>query len=147
MRAEFYGALYSFSRRSAILVFSTLLALLLMSGCQKDGNAVVESALLEPIKVELVVPEGDSGVEVSDVVRLEAIVTQQDAYIDDADEVKFEISLEGTSGLEVESEYDGEGKYIAEYQFPTAGVYKITSHVTARGMHSMPSKQLEVIGK
>lgn len=118
----------------------------MLSGCQKEGNQFTETELPEPIKVKLVVPEGEA-VTVSDFVQLEAIVTQQDEYIDDADDVKFEISLEGTNGLEVETTYEGDGKYVAVYQFPVEGVYKITSHVTARGMHSMPSKQVKVTGE
>lgn len=119
---------------------------MLLSGCQKEGNEFTGMELLEPIKVELVVPEGEA-VAVSDLVQLEAIVTQQDEYIDDADDVTFEISLEDSIGLEVETTYEGEGKYTAVYQFPVEGIYKVTSHVTARGMHSMPSKQVEVTGK
>lgn len=99
--------------------------------------------LSHPINVELVVPE-EEAVTVADLVQLEAIVTQQDEYIDDADDVTFEISLEGSMGLEVAATYEGEGKYTAVYQFPVEGVYKVISHVTARGMHSMPSKQVEV---
>lgn len=134
------------SNHITVLLFSTMIFLMMLSGCQKEGTVLTETELLAPIKVELIVPEGEL-VAVSDIVQLEAIVTQQDEYIDDADDVKFEISLEGSTGLEIESTYEGEGKYIAVYQFPVQGTYKITSHVTARGMHSMPSKQVEVAGE
>lgn len=133
-------------RRLLVLLTSALILLTVLSGCQKVGNSFSETELPEPINVDLVVPEGEA-VTVSDFVQLEAIVTQQDEYIDDADDVKFEISLEGTNGLEVETTYEGDGKYVAVYQFPVEGVYKITSHVTARGMHSMPSKQVKVTGE
>ncbi|WP_454191721.1 FixH family protein [Paenibacillus sp. Marseille-Q7038] len=133
-------------RRLFVLLCYAMISLILLSGCQKEGSEFTEMKLLEPIKVELVVPEGEA-VAVSDLVQLEAIVTQQDEYIDDADDVTFEISLEGSIGLEVDTTYDGEGKYTAVYQFPVEGIYKVTSHVTARGMHSMPSKQVEVTKK
>ncbi|WIV17833.1 FixH family protein [Paenibacillus polygoni] len=130
-------------RRFIVLLCSTMIFLMLLSGCQKDKNEFTQMELSHPINVELVVPE-EEAVTVADLVQLEAIVTQQDEYIDDADDVTFEISLEGSMGLEVAATYEGEGKYTAVYQFPVEGVYKVISHVTARGMHSMPSKQVEV---
>ncbi|MBD7968164.1 FixH family protein [Paenibacillus gallinarum] len=133
-------------RRLIVFLCSTMIFLMLLSGCQKEGNEFTEMELPEPIKVELVVPEGEA-IAVSDRVQLEAVVTQQNEYIDDADDVTFEISLEGSIGLEVATTYEGEGKYTAVYQFPVEGIYKVTSHVTARGMHSMPSKQVEVTEK
>lgn len=132
--------------RSWTLIFVfCILVFLLMSGCQKEGSPAAELEMLEPIEVELIVPDVNTEVKASETVRLEAIVTQQDEYIEDADDVQFEISLEGSSGLELTATYEGEGKYIADYQFPVAGVYKVTSHVTARGMHTMPSKQVNVV--
>ncbi|WP_160031935.1 FixH family protein [Paenibacillus sp. An7] len=133
-------------RRFIVLLCSTMIFLMLLSGCQKEKNEFTQMELAQPINVELVVPEVEA-VTVADLVQLEAIVTQQDEYIDDADDVTFEISLEGSMGLEVAATYEGEGKYTAVYQFPVEGVYKVTSHVTARGMHSMPSKQVEVTGE
>ncbi|GIP41542.1 hypothetical protein J45TS6_00010 [Paenibacillus sp. J45TS6] len=133
-------------RRFIVLLCSTMIFLMLLSGCQKEENEFTEMELPKPINVELVVPEVEA-VTVADLVQLEAIVTQQDEYIDDADDVTFEISLEGSMGLEVAATYEGEGKYTAVYQFPVEGIYKVTSHVTARGMHSMPSKQVEVTEK
>lgn len=133
-------------RRFIVLLCSTMIFLMLLSGCQKDKNELKQMELSHPINVELVVPE-EEAVTVADLVQLEAIVTQQDEYIDDADDVTFEISLEGSMGLEVAATYEGEGKYTAVYQFPVEGVYKVISHVTARGMHSMPSKQVEVTGE
>ncbi|MEF3352713.1 FixH family protein [Paenibacillus sp. GYB006] len=133
-------------RRFIVLLSSTMIFLMLLSGCQKEENEFTEMELPKPINVELVVPEVEA-VTVADLVQLEAIVTQQDEYIDDADDVTFEISLEGSMGLEVAATYEGKGKYTAVYQFPVEGIYKVTSHVTARGMHSMPSKQVEVAEK
>ncbi|MNO02121.1 hypothetical protein D3C81_2224330 [compost metagenome] len=66
--------------------------------------------------------------------------------MDDAKEVIFEIvnKNDETKKLELPGKATGEGTYKAEVTLGEEGQFTVTSHVTARTQHSMPSKELSV---
>ncbi|MCM3783885.1 FixH family protein [Neobacillus mesonae] len=117
---------------------------ILITGCSSNASSE-EVTLLEPIKVELSVSSAEVSTE--ETVHIKAFVTQQGDPVDDADEVRIEIATADGIGMEFEAEHEGEGVYVFDYQFNSAGEYKVISHVTARGLHSMPSAEIVVQDK
>lgn len=96
-----------------------------------------------PIKVEIGIEPAAPGVGES--VRLLATVAQGDETVDDADEVKFEIWRDGdTKHEEIPAKPQGKGEYAITTTFQEAGTYHVISHVTARGMHTMPEREFTV---
>jgi PKD repeat protein len=45
----------------------------------------------------------------------------------------------------IETESSKQGKYEAKYIFQTAGTYRITAHVTASNMHTMPEEEITIV--
>ncbi len=99
---------------------------------------------MEPIKVEL--NWNPQQVTAGQKVTFEAHVTQDGEPVDDAKEVLFEIvnNSNKEQTLELTGESAGEGTYRAEGVLKSEGDYTVTSHVSARTQHSMPSKKLVV---
>ncbi|MCG7335663.1 FixH family protein [Sporosarcina sp. ACRSM] len=96
-----------------------------------------------PIAVDLTVTEE---AEVNAPVKMAAVVTQGDDKVEDADEVEFEVWEEGKKddSVRIEATDEKEGLYTAETSFAYDGRFHIQVHVTARGMHSMPVKEVIV---
>ncbi|WP_162165059.1 FixH family protein [Paenibacillus graminis] len=99
---------------------------------------------MEPIKVEL--SWSPLQVAAGQKVVFEALVTQDGQPVDDAKEVLFEVVNKNDKGqkLEFAGESSGDGIYKAEGTMEADGEFTVTSHVTARTQHSMPSKKLVV---
>ncbi|GAK39512.1 hypothetical protein TCA2_2000 [Paenibacillus sp. TCA20] len=97
---------------------------------------------MEPIDVKLSVSSEE--ISLNETVHMEAVVTQEADVVGDADEVMFEVATSDGVSMEFEGEHQGEGVYVFDYQFKAAGEYKVTSHVTARGFHAMPSVHIVV---
>lgn len=123
---------------------SLLAAVLMLSACgQADDNqtAIIDEST--PIEVELLVPET---AELDEVVVFESVVTQGDDLVEDASEVVYEVWLEGQkeqSEMIEADEQDGH-VYRLSHTFDEAGRYHVQTHVTARGLHMMPTKQIDV---
>jgi hypothetical protein len=66
--------------------------------------------------------------------------------VDDAKEVLFEIvsKNDAEQKIELTGKLVSDGIYQAEGTFEKEGQYIVTSHVTARTLHSMPNKELTV---
>ena len=123
----------------------SLLAIpVLVAGCtdeidtNKDGSdipQIVEVTILTEEKL----PVGEK-------VKLAAQVKQGDEYVEDAEEVKFEVWESGLreDGVMLDGLLTNDGIYEAEFTFNHDGVYYIFAHTTARGMHVMPKKELIV---
>ncbi len=125
---------------------SWLFALLtiVLVACSNDSKEVVEEDFIpEIIEVDLQTPER---VEAGETITLRTVVTQGDETVDDADEVIYEI-WEETNKLEsemIEAVPEGDGIYTLDYTFGENSVMNVQIHVTARGMHNMPVKQVIV---
>jgi hypothetical protein len=119
-----------------------------LSACGAEvnhDNHTMSDEVPEMLMVELTVPEtGDTGNE----IKFVAAVTQGDEIVEDADEVKFEVLNKSTGEKEmIESTLNKDKNYTASFIFNEAGAYDITSHVTARDMHTMPTKTIEITGE
>ncbi|WP_227935691.1 FixH family protein [Alkalihalobacillus deserti] len=121
-----------------------LLVTLLLTACgQEEQVGAGNMDKLTPIDVELSVPET---AEIGESVIFSSAVTQGEDLVDDANEVGFEIWLEGEreqSDLIVADRQDGH-VYFIEYAFAESGIYHVQTHVTARGLHRMPTAQIQV---
>ncbi|MBE3557255.1 MAG: FixH family protein [Firmicutes bacterium] len=80
-------------------------------------------------------------------VQVVAHVTYENAPVEDAQLVKFEIwptgaPMEVHQMLSATSQHNG--VYTATYTFPKAGSYQIMYHVTAKGIHVMKPVEVQV---
>ncbi|MET0785333.1 MAG: FixH family protein [Paenisporosarcina sp.] len=110
-----------------------------------NDHTMSDDEVPEMLMVELTVPEkGKTGEEVEFV----AMVTQGEEIVEDADEVKFEVLNKSTGEKEmIDGTLNKDKNYSISYTFKQAGIFDITSHVTARNMHTMPTKTIEVTGE
>ena len=82
---------------------------------------------------------------VNEEVVNEALVTQGDEEVKDANEVKFEIWKSGQEEhKKIIGKHQGNGIYSITKTFQEEGDYSIIAHVTARDMHNMPKKDIIV---
>ena len=129
-------------RKFGLLVGLFMLAT--MAACGKEEAVKVdETGVPLPLDVKLTVTEQ---VDVNGIIKMEAVVTQGDDKVDDADEVEFEVWEEGKKdeSFKVESTNDKDGLYTAETSFEHDGLFHVQVHVTARGLHTMPKKEVTV---
>lgn len=107
--------------------------------CTKE-EPITEAPELVPLEAELTVTATGE-----DVV-MEALVTQGDEKIDDADEVVYEVWEEGkkSEGEMIDAVNEKDGLYTAETSFDKDGLFHIQVHVTANGMHVMPKKTVTI---
>ena len=131
-------------KRTSIIGF--ILLILLMGACSnnEEQQTKTEDEVPEIVEVDLTVPtEAEVGTE----VVFTAVVTQGEELVDDAHEVEFEImNLTSEKKEMIEASLNEDKHYSIPYTFETSGTYDITSHVTARDMHTMPNKQIVVTG-
>ncbi|MFC4560063.1 FixH family protein [Virgibacillus kekensis] len=129
----------------ALIIF---LSVMFIAACGSSGDSIEgetnANTSLEPLKVEFITkPDtfqpGKEG-------TIEVKVTQGDQNVTDADEVLFEIWNKGhqDKSEKYEAENKGKGVYSLKHSFNEKGVYKVTAHVTARSMHTMPAKEFNV---
>lgn len=122
------------------MVSAMLILLVACSTQQKPKEAVPQM-----LNVELSVhPEKG---KVNQPISFEAKVTQGTEKVTDADEVTFEIWRSNAKKHEkFDIKQPTKGIYQLKRAFKQEGTYYIISHVTARGMHTMPKKEF-VVGK
>ncbi|MBM7693944.1 hypothetical protein JOC77_003388 [Peribacillus deserti] len=129
-------------KKIAFLLFS---AIFLLGACTNNGpknSDKDKNKIPEILSVELSVQEK---AEINEEVKLAAKVTQGNETVEDADEVKFEIRKSGGTDYEmIEVKKQSHGVYSINKKFQESGTYTVISHVTARDMHSMPSKQITI---
>ena len=125
--------------------FLCLLAVpVLLVGCNEavDTNEA-GSAMPQPVEVTILTEEK---LPVSEKVKLSAQVKQGEDFVDDVEEVKFEVWESGMreDSVMLEGVLTKDGTYEVDFTFDHDGVYYIFAHTTARGMHIMPKKKLIV---
>jgi len=130
-----------------LLSICTVLSVFALGACganEEPKKSTTADEVPEIVEVELTVPETAT---VGEEVAFTAKVTQGEEIVEDANEVDFEILNTATNEKEmVEASLNKEKQYAISYTFETDGTYDITSHVTARDMHTMPTKQVTVTG-
>lgn len=131
--------------RNALLIM--MAGIFILGGCsskpEQGKSKDREETAVQVIEADLKVPETiDAGEEAS----LAVTVRQGNEAVTDADEVKFEVWIEGQeeNSEMVEAKHDSEGKYMADHVFTEEGIYYVQSHVTARRQHTMPQASIKV---
>ena len=131
------------------LAIGSILTVLILGACgetEKHTNhdATSSDEVPEIVEVELTVPETALAGE---AVTFTAKVSQGDEIVEDADEVKFEVhNLSSGEKEMIEASLNEDKLYTIDYTFKANGTFDITSHVTARSMHTMPYKQISITG-
>lgn len=124
---------------------ATAVAAILMVGCngEEDIQTNASEAMVEIVEVEILTPEQLSP---NEPVLLEAQVTQGGEFVNDADDVTFEVWESGLreQGVMLDGVFTEDGKYSVEYTFDHDGVYYMFAHTNARGLHIMPKQQITV---
>ncbi|AND38302.1 FixH family protein [Cytobacillus oceanisediminis] len=124
--------------RKAIFLFACVLFLL--AGCSKENDAAEK--VPELLEVSVNIPEV---IQVNQEAVIQAAVTQGEEKVEDANEVKFEVKKAGQdTSEEMIGEHQGKGVYSITTTFQEAGIYSVTAHITARGMHNMPTKEFKI---
>lgn len=131
-------------KRTALAV--TALIALFAAGCsQTEENNQEHASHKAPEVLQVEIGIERSTAKVNENIIFEAKVTQGGEPVEDAKEVEFEFGREGDEDTEIIQVEDQEnGIYRLEKAFSEAGIYTITTHVTARDMHSMPSEEFEI---
>ncbi|MEK3735411.1 MULTISPECIES: FixH family protein [Paenibacillus] len=133
------------SRKKMALFAAMVLMAVALSACSDgDAKGVDDEMMLEPILVDLTL--SPDTIQVGETVAIQAKVTHGGAPVEDADKVEFEFAMQG-GGLQVTVpvQHAGDGVYQMDKSFDRPGTYRVISHVTARGQHSMPLKELTVL--
>ncbi|MBB5180102.1 hypothetical protein HNQ44_001526 [Planomicrobium koreense] len=119
---------------------------LMLAGCGMEEESVDNASAAEQEVQELEVEvlteaKGETG-----EWTLEAYVSQGSEAVNDADEVKFEVFEAGKKDDSVKTDYTDvkDGVYSVKHTFQQDGVYYFIPHVTARGLHTMPTQQVLV---
>lgn len=118
-----------------------------LAACSENENEnaseIEEIEELPALEVDFEVPEK---AEPGDTLELTAHVTYGGDPVTDADEVVFEIWIQGDreNSVMLETENHGDGNYSANMKFEEEAVYEMYAHTTARDLHTMPLKSVIV---
>ena len=118
------------------------MAALLMVGCNGEKDVETNANVsMHIVEVEILTAEQ---VNVNEPLLLEAQVTQGGEFVNDADDVTFEVWESGLreQGQMLLGELTEDGKYSVEHTFAHDGVYYVYAHTNARGLHIMPKQQI-----
>ncbi|MBM7573530.1 FixH family protein [Aquibacillus albus] len=125
--------------------FILLFTFLLLAACGQDNSSpnAEDSEPLATLAVDLQAPES---LEVNEKATLQAIVTYGNEEVENAEEVEFEVWMDGEKGDSemIKASHIGDGVYEIEYTFDSDGIYFVQSHVTAEGLHTMPKAEITV---
>ncbi|MEN0641958.1 FixH family protein [Alkalicoccobacillus gibsonii] len=125
-------------KRLVILFISTFL----LSACN-TSEPDLESIIPDIIEVQIDLPESSPP---NEKLKIPVNVTQGDEPVDDARDVVIEIwkDQDRENGFLEEAKHRSDGLYQIDYTFEEDGIYLVQAHVTARDMHSMPTKPIFV---
>jgi len=121
--------------------------LVMLAGCQESEmpeDKEVNSAVPVSMDASIVIK---GKVEPGKEVILETAVKQGSHLVNEADEVLFEVRKSGQDKREMlEAKNTGSCMYQVMHTFEEQGKYIVVSHVTAKGLHVMPEKEVVVPG-
>ncbi|WP_414043760.1 FixH family protein [Macrococcus sp. EM39E] len=130
-----------------IIAASTLMLTACSQEAKQEGHeghaTSSESKTVTPLTVELDVP---AKAKVGEKVIITATVKHGEEFVNEADEVMFEIIKDKNMKKSVKEKVKEakEGKYTLEYTFKQKGNYNVISHVTAHNQHTMPNGDIIV---
>ncbi|MCM2677328.1 FixH family protein [Alkalicoccobacillus plakortidis] len=114
-----------------------------LSACNNNEEGA-DTSIPSIIEVSIDLPESSPANEQLDIP---VQVTQGGEPVDDARDVVIEIweDQDRENGFLEEAKLQSDGLYQIKYEFESDGIYLVQAHVTARDMHSMPTKPI-IIG-
>ncbi|OZB99035.1 hypothetical protein CJP46_07940 [Paenibacillus sp. XY044] len=131
--------------QKAVSVVIVTIGLFIMSACsdiaydKESGQGLFQDIINVNIKTS------PDKIVLNQPVTINANVSQGVDAVNDAKEVEFEVWKWGDKNHEtLKGKHQGEGVYSIEKEFPSEGIYYVIAHVSARGMHNMPRRQLVV---
>ncbi|RXJ02419.1 hypothetical protein DS745_06865 [Anaerobacillus alkaliphilus] len=124
-----------------LTLFFLTFATFFVTACSGELNKKI--ALSELVDVEIIIGED---VKLDEETVLNVKVTQGDEAVLDADQVEFEIwkTDRPEDRVFLEAIHVKDGIYSVTVLFKEEGVYIVQPHVTARGSHVMPKKEVIV---
>jgi hypothetical protein len=123
-------------------------ALLLATGCAgtSDGHDASQHTghNAAPQKVTIDWQPAPAEPKAGQAVAITAKLTLENQPVNDA-EVEFEVWKEGSEAHEMlKPTADQQGRYTTRKTFDQPGLYHVTIHTTAKGLHQMPTRDLQV---
>jgi hypothetical protein len=114
--------------KNTILLFISV-TVFVLSGCGNGNtNHQAENREELPTMIEVNLSVNPENPESNEEVTLQAVVTQGDERVDDANEVAFEVWKDGEEDHQkFEGSHQGEGVYSITKTFEEAGVYYVLS--------------------
>jgi hypothetical protein len=127
-------------------LFISMIALFMLAACGNSSNNSEGSngdQVPSAVEVEVLLPEK---IEPNEEVKIEALVTQGEDIVEDANEVTFEVWKQGQEADHemIEANNEGDGLYSFTKTFEEEGFYYVVAHTTARDMHVMPRAEVTV---
>lgn len=125
-------------------IFLVLIISIILSGCNETVDQNIDGSTM-PAMVEVKILNEDK-INVGDPIELSAQVKKGDEFVNDAEEVIFEVWESGLKeqGTKLDGKLKNDGTYAVHHTFDHDGVYYMYAHTTARGMHVMPKMKLIV---
>ncbi|WP_050179661.1 FixH family protein [Domibacillus robiginosus] len=121
-----------------------------LSACSsQEEQSAQTNQTLKPVKVEVKLNPQEA--KAKQEVEIQAIVTQGNEPVEDANDVKFEIWKDENQEHEtakretIEAKHKGNGVYVIKKTFSEEGIYNINAHTNARNMHIMPLIKVSII--
>lgn len=115
-----------------------MFTLLLASGCTANTESSPER-----LEADILLP-GEISLNQENVLKVQ--VTQGKEKVEDAEDIQFEIwkSNNKEDSELIDAQHESGGTYRVKKAFKEEGIYYVQTHVSARGLHVMPKKQLIV---
>lgn len=128
------------------ILFFFIMTMFVLTACStgQDPKEASLEDVPELLEVSIITPEK---IEINQEVSIEAKVSQGEEKVTKADEVKFEIWKSDQEDHEmIPAKNEKDGTYTIKKSFSEGGNYFIVAHTTANRMHSMPKKEVTVLG-
>jgi uncharacterized protein YdhG (YjbR/CyaY superfamily) len=121
--------------------------LFLLAGCQeveKPEDKEVSSVIPESIDATIAIK---GNLVAGKEIIIETTVKEGSKLVNEAAEVLFEVRKSGQDKREMlEAKNTGSGTYQVMHTFSDQGKYYVIAHVTAKGLHVMPEKEIVIKG-
>ncbi|MBP1933166.1 FixH family protein [Ammoniphilus resinae] len=116
-----------------------------LTGCGNGEESTPQDPAAPPAPLTVEFQSSPEPAIVDQPVTLQVTVTQGSEKVSDANDVQFEVWQEGQEQHKmVPAENRGEGIYALEVAFSETGKHYVMYHVTARDMHSMSQREIDV---
>ncbi|MGE7604136.1 FixH family protein [Peribacillus sp. NPDC097675] len=119
--------------------------MLALAGCQENEKPEDEEVSnIIPDTMEATIAVKGTLVSGKEVI-LETTVKEGSHLVNETDEVLFEVRKSGQDKREMlETKNTGSGTYQVMHTFGKEGKYHVIAHVTAKGQHVMPEKEIVI---